>query len=306
MANYVRFDWMIKRLLRNKADTVVLEGFLSVLLKRQIHITKILESEGNQEEQTQKFNRVDLLVEDETDAKYIIEVQNDHEIDFFQRMLFGTSKIISQYAKLGESYGKITKVYSINIVYFGLGQGKGYVYSGTTIFRNIFDENDILQLTPKQQELYKAQSVSNIFPEYYLLKVNNFDEYAVSPLQQWMSVLKTGDIPVEFTAQGLPEARELLSFDKLSDEEKSAYRRYLEDMGYAKSMLFTSDIMGYDRGKKEGIVEGRSVGRAEGIAEGRAEGELNAKLDIVRNAKAMGMSVEDIMKLTGLSEEEIG
>lgn len=200
MPNYVRFGWMIKRLLRNKADTVVLEGFLSVLLERQIHITKILESEGNQEEQSQKFNRVDVLVEDETKAKYIIEVQNDHEIDFFQRMLFGTSKVISDYAKLGEEYSHITKVYSVNIVYFGLGQGSGYIYKGDTVFYNLFDNNDILQLTPRQQELYQAKTVSNISPEYYLLRVNNFDEYAVSPLQQWVSVLKAGEIPVEFTA----------------------------------------------------------------------------------------------------------
>ncbi|MCR5454775.1 MAG: Rpn family recombination-promoting nuclease/putative transposase [Bacteroidales bacterium] len=293
MTNYVRFDWMIKRLLRNKADTVVLEGFLSVLLKRQIHITKILESEGNQDEPSQKFNRVDVLVEDENKAKYIIEVQNDHEIDFFQRMLFGTSKIISQYTKLGEEYGKITKVYSVNIVYFGLGQGDGYIYKGDTIFRNMFDENDILQLTKRQQELYQAQEVCNIFPEYYILKVNNFDEYAISPLQQWVSVLKTGDIPVEFTAQGLPEARELLSFNKLSEDEKQAYRRYLEDMGYAKSMLKSSDDAGFVRG------------HAEGRAEGRAEGENMAKLEIVRNAKAMGMSMEAIMQLTNLSEDEI-
>lgn len=276
---------MIKRLLRNKADTVVLEGFLSVLLEHQIHITKILESEGNQEEQTQKFNRVDVLVEDETKAKYIIEVQNDHEIDFFQRMLFGTSKIISDYAKLGEEYSKITKVYSINIVYFGLGQGSGYIYKGDTVFYNLFDKNDILLLTPRQQELYQSKAVSNIFPEYYLLKVNNFDEYAISPLQQWVSVLKTGDIPVEFTAQGLPEARELLNYNKLSDEEKKAYRRYLEDMGYAKSMLLSS--------------------RDAGFVKGREEGEKNAKFDIARNAKAMGMAVEDIAKLTGLSMDEV-
>ena len=287
MPNYVRFDWMIKRLLRNKADTVVpvLEGFLSVLLEHQIHITKILESEGNQEEQSQKFNRVDVLVEDETMAKYIIEVQNDHEIDFFQRMLFGTSKVISDYAKLGEEYSHITKVYSVNIVYFGLGQGSGYIYKGDTVFYNLFDKNDILQLTPRQQELYQAKAVCNIFPEYYLLRVNNFDEYAVSPLQQWVSVLKTGEIPVEFTAQGLPEARELLSIDKLSDDEKKAYRRYLEDIGYSKSMLASS--------------------RDAGFVKGREEGRMAAKIDVARNAKAMGMKVADIAKLTGLSEEEV-
>ena len=62
MGNYIRFDWMIKRLLRDKRNYVVLEGFLSVLIGRQIKITQVLESEGNQETEDQKFNRVDLLV----------------------------------------------------------------------------------------------------------------------------------------------------------------------------------------------------------------------------------------------------
>ena len=45
---YIRFDWAIKRLLRNKANFGVLEGFLTVLLGEEIHILEILESEGNQ------------------------------------------------------------------------------------------------------------------------------------------------------------------------------------------------------------------------------------------------------------------
>ncbi|MBQ5541397.1 MAG: Rpn family recombination-promoting nuclease/putative transposase, partial [Bacteroidales bacterium] len=128
MPNYIRFDWMIKRLLRNKSNFVVLEGFLSVLINRQIKISQLLESESNQENDNQKFNRVDLLVEDEKGEKFLIEVQNDHELDFFQRMAFGASKIIAEYMKSGEAYKTLPKVYSVNIVYFSLGQGKGYAY----------------------------------------------------------------------------------------------------------------------------------------------------------------------------------
>ncbi|MBQ5452709.1 MAG: Rpn family recombination-promoting nuclease/putative transposase, partial [Bacteroidales bacterium] len=126
MGNYIRFDWMIKRLLRNKSNFVVLEGFLSVLIDRQIKISQLLESESNQENDNQKFNRVDLLVEDEKGEKFLIEVQNDHELDFFQRMAFGASKIITEYMKSGKAYEALPKVYSVNIVYFSLGQGKGY------------------------------------------------------------------------------------------------------------------------------------------------------------------------------------
>ena len=59
---YIRFDWAIKRLLRNKANFGVLEGFLTVLLGENIHIIEILESEGNQQREDDKFNRVDINI----------------------------------------------------------------------------------------------------------------------------------------------------------------------------------------------------------------------------------------------------
>ena len=57
---YIRFDWAIKRLLRQKANFGVLEGFLTVFLNEPIKIIEILESEGNQQTEDDKFNRVDI------------------------------------------------------------------------------------------------------------------------------------------------------------------------------------------------------------------------------------------------------
>lgn len=47
MANYIRFDWAMKRLLRNKANFSVLEGLLTTLLGENITIRDLLESESN-------------------------------------------------------------------------------------------------------------------------------------------------------------------------------------------------------------------------------------------------------------------
>lgn len=58
----IRFDWAIKSLLRNKADYTVLEGFLSELLKEDVLIEYILESESNKHYDNDKYNRVDMLV----------------------------------------------------------------------------------------------------------------------------------------------------------------------------------------------------------------------------------------------------
>ncbi|MBQ9212532.1 MAG: Rpn family recombination-promoting nuclease/putative transposase [Bacteroidales bacterium] len=293
MGKYITFDWFIKKLLRNKGNSVVLEGFLSVLFKRQIKIQKILESEGNQEFENQKYNRVDLLVEDSDGEKFIIEVQNDYEIDFFQRMLFGTSKVVTEYIKEGEVYGSIQKIYSVNIVYIALGQGKGYFYKGTTVFRNMRNKREVLKLSKRQKEVFKRKNVWDIFPEYYLLRVNKFDEEVKEPLQEWISFLKTGDIPKSYTAQGLAEAREVMRVSELDEEERKAYERYIDSIRISRSVAFSYDDLGYTRG-----IE---VGRAEG----RAEGAKQQAVETARKMKLRGYPADVIADMTGLTPDEI-
>ena len=209
MSNYIRFDWAMKRLLRNKANFAVLEGFLTTLLRDRIKIQKLLESESNQEEEFDKYNRVDLLAEDSKGTLLLIEIQNNNEYAYFQRMLFGTSKLVTEYINRGEGYDKVRKVYSINIVYFSLGHGKDIVYHGKTEFRGIH-QNDILELSPFQRQTFKVDTVSQLYPEYYILKVNDFNQVAKTPLEEWIYYLNTGEIPDQAQAPGLNAARERL------------------------------------------------------------------------------------------------
>ena len=120
MKRYIRFDWAMKRLLRDKANFAVLEGLLTTLLEQKITIRKLLESESNQEDEFDKHNRVDILAENDNGELFIIEVQNNNEYAYFQRMLFGVSKLVTEYINRGEGYENIRKIYSVNIVYFNL------------------------------------------------------------------------------------------------------------------------------------------------------------------------------------------
>ena len=45
MASYIRFDWAMKRLLRNKANYAVLEGLMCSLLNEKFKIKRFLDSE---------------------------------------------------------------------------------------------------------------------------------------------------------------------------------------------------------------------------------------------------------------------
>lgn len=310
--NYIRFDWAMKRLLRNKANYVVLEGFLSSLLGKKFKIHRFLESESNQEDEDDKYNRVDILAENE--QLCIIEVQNSREQTYFHRMLYGVSKAITEYIGLGKPYEAVRKVYSINIVYFELGQGKDYVYHGKTEFVGEHEPHDTLKLSIRQNEkffgikddkLELRKSPGDLFPEYYILRVNDFDKVATTPLDEWIEFLKTGSISSKATAAGLPEARERLRVDSLSQKDKQAYYRHLEAVRHMKSLFDTSRDEGYQDGLTEGRIEGRAEGRVEGRAEGRAEGEKEKAKEIALKLLALNTPIDIIFQSTGLSIEEI-
>lgn len=298
--NYIRFDWAMKRLLRNKANFAVLEGFLTTLLKENIVIQKLLESESNQEDEYDKYNRVDILAENSKGELILIEVQNNNEYAYFQRMLFGTSKLVTEYINRGEGYEQVRKIYSVNIVYFALGNGKDVVYHGKTEFRGIHN-GDVLELTPFQRQTFKVDAVSQLYPEYYILKVNDFNQVAKSPLEEWIYYLNTGDIPDSATAPGLSEARQRLKLDRMSKEELNAYYRHLDNIVILRSNIFTERA----EGRAEGREEGRAEGIAEGIEKGREEGIKEGKRAIARNMKSLNIPSATISQATGLSVEEI-
>ena len=88
---YIRFDWAIKRLLRQKANFGVLEGFLTVFLDQPVQIVEILESEGNQQSERDKYNRVDIKAKNAHGEIILIEVQNAREAVYLERILYGVA-----------------------------------------------------------------------------------------------------------------------------------------------------------------------------------------------------------------------
>lgn len=275
----VRFDWALKKLLRNKANFEILEGLLSELLLQDVKIQNILESESNKQTADDKYNRVDLLAEIDGSELVLIELQVEGQYDYFHRMLYGTAKLITDYMDSGFSYDKVRKVLSINIVYFDLGHGEDYIYKGITDFRGIH-KNDLLNLSGMQKkEFINLKEVSDIFPEYYILKVNGFDDIAKNSLDEWMFFLKNSEIKQEFKAKGLEKAAVELDILKLSKEDRSEYESYIEDRRVAESSVKTSWI--------EGKIEGREEG----------------KIEVAQRLIAKGMAVEEAAEIAGVSVE---
>lgn len=245
----IRFDWAMKKMLRDKANFVVLEGFLSVLLEQKIKIKTILSSQSNKEDEDDKYNDVDVLVQNQKDEYIIIEVQNTKQHDYFHRILYGASKVVTEYIDEGEAYANVKKVISITIAYFDLGQGEDYVYHGTTAFKGLH-KGDTLNLSVRQKELYKKFDVHEIYPEYWIIKAGLFNEEKVNDkLDEWIYFLKTGQVMEDFTAAGLPEAKVKLDKMNLSPEERREYNEYVERLRKIASTELTKieDIRAYLR-----------------------------------------------------------
>ncbi len=271
MRPLISFDWAIKRLLRQKANYGILEGFLAELLRQDITIRNIPESEANVDDLYDKTNKVDILCENEQGELLLIELQYYSEFDYFHRMLFGTSKLITDYLKVGEPYSLVKKVYSINIVYFELGQGTDYVYHGKNEFRGIHT-NDILQVNQSQKETFRKEQVHQIYPEYYIIKVNNFDNVAKDSLDEWIYYFKNNTLPDRFNAKGLSKVAEQLKIDNMSTQEKVNYEAHLKNLSISQNMLETAKL----------------------------EGKLEGKLDTAHNLMVKGFANEEIADLTKL------
>ncbi|MFN0201924.1 MAG: Rpn family recombination-promoting nuclease/putative transposase [Bacteroidia bacterium] len=237
----VRFDWAMKKMLRHKANFDILEGFLSELLGDEVKIKQVLESESNKETEDDKFNRVDILVENQKGELIIIEVQSTQEHDYFHRMLYGASKAIAEHIKEGQAYANVKKVISITIAYFDLGQGKDYIYHGTNVFKGIH-KGDILGLSDKQIAVYDKTSVHQIYPEYWVIKTGKFKNRIHDKLDEWVYFLKNAEIKPSFSAKGLKEANEKLDTMKLPEKERKAYDAYLRHMMSIASRNHTIEI----------------------------------------------------------------
>ena len=152
----------------------MLEGFLTTLLNQEIKVLSLLKSESNAQFEQDKFNRVDLLVEDTQGELIFIEIQHNRETHYLKHLLYGASKLIVENLQLGDSFGNVKKVISICILYFLLGEGEDdYIYHGWTEFYGVHSQKPLqLALNPPRGPRRKREVVNALtfYPEYYLIE----------------------------------------------------------------------------------------------------------------------------------------
>lgn len=273
---YIRFDWAMKHMLRDKANFGILEGFVSVLLGEEVKIDEILESEGNQESERDKFNRVDIKARNSKGHIILVEVQLTRQLYYLERILYGVCKTITEHISIGDKYDQIKKVYSISILYCDYGRGDDYVYHGETRFKGIHTGNDLLVST-KEEGVIVQHLPREVFPEYYLVRVNHYNKIPESPLDEWMTYLKTGKIKEDTRTPGLQEVKKKLQYLSMTPQERSEYDAHMD------SIMVQNDVL--DTARDEGRDEERQL--------------------IAQNLISMGMTDEVISAATGLPADKV-
>nr|VFJ92499.1 MAG: conserved hypothetical protein (putative transposase or invertase) [Candidatus Kentron sp. H]VFJ93402.1 MAG: conserved hypothetical protein (putative transposase or invertase) [Candidatus Kentron sp. H]VFK00207.1 MAG: conserved hypothetical protein (putative transposase or invertase) [Candidatus Kentron sp. H] len=276
----ISFDWAIKTVLRDKANFDVLEGFLTALFGRPISILDMLESESNQRDEADKYNRVDFLAKTGDGERIIVEVQYLPEMAYFKRLAYGAAKTIVENLRLGEPYTDVRKVYSVSLLYFDISKDDDdYIYHGGTEFTGLHTH----RVARLKESLVSEQvfvNETNVFPEYYLIPLGCFADIVRDDLDQWIYAFKNNEVPDGFTAPGIGALKEKFDYLKMDEKERRRFDKYID---YARSTW--------------GMIEhARQEGREEGIEQG-----IHQKAtEIARLLEQKGWSSAQISEVTGI------
>lgn len=216
-------------------------------------------------------NRVDLCLRDKESNTFLNIEANNFKRDYLDnRNLCYVAKVILQIFKYDKNYKKEFKLYQINI--------NNYLCE--------VDE-DIINTTKRMyDEKNKVRDEKITIHEIYLGKYKEMDYNNISEKEKNLAMLNCTSIKkMEELAQGSKIRGKIMEKfkKKLSAEE---FAEILFDPEEDQEMILNSE-------------------RLEGIEEGIESGKKEEKLEIAKKMLAMGMSIENIAKVTDLSIEEI-
>lgn len=288
----ISFDYAIKYLLKDKGDYEIVEGFISALLKsygyKDVKIISLLDTESNKETKKGKRSLADLVVEDEEHNKYIVEIERQYKDSFIHKACFNTSRLIVDHLGEQMDYLKIVKVFHISLLYFPVGRGA--IHHGQTIIREMETKEKLtVHITdPKTKEI--ICDAADILPEYFFISVPLFNDRLEKEMDDWLYVLKYDDIPETYHSPYMQRVADKLSILKMTPDERNSYYAYMKQMYSDRDEL------------QAAIIKGELKGREEERKKYEAKLE-ETKREIARKVLSMGMDVESVRDLTGLSIE---
>jgi predicted transposase/invertase (TIGR01784 family) len=271
----ISFDYAIKYLLKDKKDYEIIEGFISALLKTQgynpVKIIEVLDGESNIEYKISKKSIADVVVRDEQNNKYIIEIERNITDSFIEKACFNTSRLIVDHIAQRAEYHEIIKVFHISLLYFSIGNGP--ISHGKYMFHDI------------EQKISTTYRGVNTLPEYFIISIPLFDDRLTAEIHEWLYVLKHDEVLESFHSPYMKKVEEKLNFLKMTQDERNEY------INYNKEICSKKEAMKYALEKAN--------------KEGKLEGKLEEKIAIAKKMLLKNKSIEEIIDFTELTQEEI-
>lgn len=283
---YVNFytDFAFKKLFGTEINKDLLISFLNALLQGREEIKEITYL-NTEHLGTQEYDRravFDVYCTNEKGEYFLVEMQKGEQQFFKDRSLYYSTFAIREQAPRGEwDYG-LKGIYTIGILNF-----------------SIFDDDADYRHEVKLMDVVTKEVFYDKLTFIYL-EMPKFAKTAgelETLFDKWLYVIKNLATLMERPAilqekvfARLFEAAEIAKFDKV---ERREYEESLKNYRDWFSVMKTAR----DKGHQEGREEGRK--------EGREEGANEKALDIARQMKRSGVSLEMIVRYTGLGEEQI-
>ena len=270
-------DVGFKRIFGQEFSKPVLIAFLNGLLKdeRCIVDVKFLDKEQVRITDGDRSLIYDIYCKTETGEHIIVEMQNKYQPYFKQRSIYYLSRSVVEQGERGSEWNyDIKAVYLVAFLNFKISDISSEFRTDVALMdmKRLTMFSDKVRLTYLQLPFFtkEADECENIF-ERIIFVLKNMDILQRMPWVAQDAVFKR-----------LSEIAEVASLDK---EER---RQYDESLRHYRDTLV--------------VMEGQYL---EGEAKGRAEGEKKKALDIARNLKAMGLSIDDIARASGLTTDEV-
>ena len=282
MAKYINpfTDFGFKKIFGEEASKPLLIDFLNALLPQANKIISLAFKNTEQLGQTEADRKAiyDIYCENERGEKFIVELQKAKQNYFKERTIYYSTFPITEQAEKGEWNYNLKAVFCVGILDFTFNDYESEPEKSEVVHR--------IQLKNEHGKTFYEKLT------YVYLEMPNFTKKEgelSTRLDQWLYFIRHLEdfqtIPSIFKDEVFAQAFEKAELSKLGQTELHKYENSLKIYRDLKGVLDTA----FDDGKIEGKIEG----------------EINGRRKVALSLKQDGFSMNEIRRLTGLSEEEI-
>lgn len=287
----LRNDDVFKIALGKNENVHLLKDFLQAILKRKItNIVVKTEVTLDKTVKNSKECRLDLLAEIDNKEQINVEIQNSNKYNTVSRSLYYGSTLYRNSLKEGEDYNKAKRTVVIMILDY-----------------NEFKDGTYHEVARMKRD-YNNEIITDKV-EYHYIQLPKFIETVKeikTDEEMWIAYI-SNQLDKE-------EKGELIRMKKSIEEINAIVDEVMNDKDVYDALTIR-ELNEYDRkaalsyAKEKGEAEGRAKGMAEGMAKGmeagKTEGKRKTKIEVAKRMLEMKLSKEQILAITGLTEEEL-